>query len=237
MKVYICVIAIHEEPYIMEFVNHYLNLGVDKIILYDNHPSATLSSLRENPHIIYVHYPGKQKQLPVYTETLIKLNQSNEVDFVGFFDVDEFLFLKEGLNLKDWLATFEDYSGVAVPWKLFGSSGLITYDPRPVTERFRWGARDCHTHFKSFVRPKEVIRINNPHFFYTSRPTRNAANTKTLTSAEDPCEDSGEVAVLHHYFTKSYQEYLQKMNRGRSDVSQMRSVEDFRKHDINEVEY
>ncbi len=239
MNVYICTIAIHEEPYIMEFVNHYIGLGVDKIVVFDNHPSATLSSLQEHPNVIYIHFPGKQMQLPAYFH-MIRMIQSQKVimpDFVGFFDVDEFLVLRRGLQLKDWLSEFDDFSGVGVPWKLFGSSGLIAYDPRPVMERFTWGARDCHSHFKSFVRPMEVCRINNPHFFETSRGTRNASNTKTLTSAEDPCDDSGEKAVLHHYFTKSYQEYLQKMNRGRSDIRELRSLKDFVKHDINEVEY
>jgi hypothetical protein len=73
----------------------------------------------------------------------------------------------------------------------------------------------------------ECIKLNNPHFFYTTRGTRNAADTKTLTVAEDHCEDPGDVAVLHHYFTKSFREFLQKRARGRSDIVNTRSIQEF----------
>jgi hypothetical protein len=233
MIVYLVVIAIHEEPYIDEFLTHYFRLGVDKIVLYDNHPSATLSVYSEHPGVIYKHFPGKQQQLPAYIEFMkfCHENPSEAPDYVGYIDVDEFLFLKRHDTIQDFLATFPDYSGVAIPWRMFGSNGLISYDPRPVVERFPVGAPETHPHFKSFVRPLECLKLNNPHFFYTSRGTRNAADTKTVQVAEDPCEDDGRVAVFHHYFTKSFREFLQKRSRGRSDIAQLRTMADFFDHD------
>ena len=35
-KVALCAIGIMENQYVAEFVNHYKNLGFDKIFLYDN---------------------------------------------------------------------------------------------------------------------------------------------------------------------------------------------------------
>lgn len=230
MKVYLVVIAIHEEPYIHEFLSHYLALGIDRIVLYDNHPSATLSVYSEHPKFEYIHFPGKQKQMPAYIDFIRRCHekQSYETpDFVGYVDVDEFLILKRHSTIQEFLGSYGHCSAVAIPWRMFGSNGLTSYDPRPVVERFPNGAETTHSHFKSFVRPMECIRLNNPHFFYTIRGTRNAADTKTLNIAEDPCEDPGEIAVFNHYFTKSFREYLQKRARGRSDIAQVRAVQEF----------
>lgn len=232
MKVYIVVIAIHEDPYIQEFMDHYFSLGIDKIVLYDNSPSGVLSVMSEDPRILYKHFPGKQKQMAAYVDFVefCHANPSEAPDFVGFIDVDEFLCLKRHTTIQEFLGSevLADRSGVAVPWRMYGNCGLTTYDPRPVVERFHTPATDStHTLFKSFVRPMELRGINNPHFFKTMRGTTNAAGSKIVTIAEDPCEDPGDVAVLNHYFTKSYHEFLQKRARGRSDITGTRSVHEF----------
>ena len=232
MKVYVVVIVIHEDPYLREFLDHYFSIGVDKIVLYDNSPSAVMSVLSEDPRILYKHFPGKQKQLPAYIDFVefCQAHPDEAPDFVGFLDADEFLFLKRHATVQEFLGSeeFAERSGVGLAWRMFGNCGLTMYDPRPVVERFPTPATgSTHALFKSFVRPLEVRGINNPHFFYTTRGTVNASNSKTLTIAEDPCDDAGDVAVLHHYFTKSFQEFLQKCKRGRSDITSIRSVNEF----------
>ncbi len=232
MKVYVVVIVIHEDPYIREFMDHYFSLGVDKIVVYDNSPSAVMSVLSEDPRILYKHFPGKQKQLPAYTDFIqfCHANPSDAPDFVGFIDADEFLVLKRHATIQEFLGSkhFDECSGVAFAWRMYGNCGLTTYDPRPVVERFPTPATpSTHALFKSFVRPLEVRGINNPHFFYTTRKTSNAAGTKIVTIAEDPCEDPGDVAVLNHYFTKSYNEFTQKRTRGRSDIASLRAAHEF----------
>lgn len=229
MKVHIAVIAIHEEPYIFEFIDHYVNIGVTKIYLYDNSPSATLAALQDLPHIHYVHFPGLQQQMPAYNHAITQSSHQNSEgppDFLGFVDVDEFLVLGERYTkIQDFLAQFQDFSAVGIPWKLFDSNGLIEYDPRPVQERFTYGK--MHSHFKSFIRPHECISFNNPHYFITQCGTRNAANTKTLLSAEDYCDHDFESPILNHYFTKSYREFITKIKRGRSDISSIRKFSEF----------
>jgi hypothetical protein len=231
MKVYVVVIVIHEDPYIREFLDHYFSLGIDKMVVYDNSPSAVMSVLSEDPRVLYHHFPGKQKQMPAYIHFIeyCRANPSEAPDFVGFTDADEFLVLKRHPTIQDFLtSTAADCSGVAIPWRMYGNCGLTTYDPRPVVERFPTPATgSTHDLFKSFVRPLEVRGINNPHFFYTTRGTRNAAGTKVLEFAEDPCEDAGGVAVLNHYFTKSYKEFMQKRARGRSDIASTRAASEF----------
>ena len=231
MKVHIAVIAIHEEPYIYEFIEHYQKIGISKIYLYDNHPSATLSTLRRLPIIHYIHYPGAQKQLPAYHHAVTQATRENDEgipDFLGFIDVDEFIVFENGMNtIQEFLGQehFREYSAVAFPWKQFYSDGMINYEPRPVTERFFIG--HMHKHFKSFVRPVEMIFFNNPHYFVTQNGTRNAGGSKTLADAEDPCDYVENTAVLHHYFTKSYQEFMLKLKRGSSDIVRHRPFSDF----------
>lgn len=230
MIVHVVVIVIHEEPYMAEFLDHYIRLGVDKIYVYDNSPSATMSVLTEHPKIVHKHFPGKQRQLPAYIDYIQSIrNEAEPVDFVGFIDADEFVFLRRHSSIHEFLSEFDDVSGVAIPWRMCGTNGQVSYDPRPVVERFPTG--DMHSHFKSFVRPREVQGMNNPHFIYTTRGTSNAARTKTIMSAEDPCEDSGDCAVINHYFTKSFQEFAKKRARGRADIPQIRDISEVFRHD------
>jgi hypothetical protein len=45
-----------------------------------------------------------------------------------------------------------------------------------------------------------------------------------------------DVAVINHYFTKTLEEFLLKKARGRATTSATRSMDDFHRHNFNEVE-
>ena len=48
--------------------------------------------------------------------------------FMGFLDADEFIIMKDPSipDLPSLLERFEDYGGLVLNWRLFGSSGLLT---------------------------------------------------------------------------------------------------------------
>jgi len=47
---------------------------------------------------------------------------------------------------------------------------------------------------------------------------------------------SDKYAKLNHYFTKTKEEFLEKINRGRADTSIKRNLSEFEGHNVNEVE-
>ena len=49
------------------------------------------------------------------------------------------------------------------------------------------------------------------------------------------CNNSCTKLCINHYFTKSKEDYLFKMKRGRADSFKMRDISDFYKHDKNDI--
>lgn len=92
-------IAKKEEKYIEEFVKYHLQLGIDRIFLYDNEDIPTYADLlSEYKDKVYViHLPGKTgnigpqgRALNHFTVTIMKdLN----ITHVAHIDIDEFIVL------------------------------------------------------------------------------------------------------------------------------------------------
>ena len=104
LSVAICVIAKEENLYIKEFVDYYKELGVKKIFLYDNNDlngenfNEILKSEIINCFIEIINYRGlKSPQFKAYNECYTKNNQ--KFDWIGFYDVDEFLYIKKKIIL------------------------------------------------------------------------------------------------------------------------------------------
>jgi hypothetical protein len=45
-----------------------------------------------------------------------------------------------------------------------------------------------------------------------------------------------DIAQINHYFCKTREEFIEKINRGRSDTYQKRNIDEFDAHNINEIE-
>ena len=112
MKFALCAIAGNENLYIREWVEHHLNIGFDKIIIYANDP-------KEDPNLILFDYVMQNKveiipwyktntpdgsfqgmvQCPAYNDCLHRYGI--EFDWIAFFDIDEFLTM-EYENINQW---------------------------------------------------------------------------------------------------------------------------------------
>ena len=110
MKVYLTVIAKNEYPYIKEFINHHINIGIDKIFLYDNNDKGNNSESFENEisefikegFVEIINYRGKVRpQFQIYRKCYQKNNK--KYDWLIFFDIDELIHLENYSNIKDFL--------------------------------------------------------------------------------------------------------------------------------------
>ena len=231
MSVSLVIIAIHEEPYIFEFINYYLRIGFDKIYIYDNTESNTLCGFNyySNNKVQVIHFTGKQKQMPAYEHYLQNYRHLHK--WTAIFDTDEFLVLKKHNNVHDFLNEYCENGGIAINWKIFGSSNLIQYSSVPVTKRFTKCNREVNKHIKMIFRSEHIIHLNNPHYFPCLHNVRDT-NGNEVTS---PFNENGpdDIVQLNHYFTKSYNEFQLKKNRGRADINSIRTDDDFNSHDFN----
>lgn len=73
----------------------------------------------------------------------------------------------------------------------------------------------------------------NPHHVKTISGTRNLQKN-IIKGPFNYNNHHFEIAHLNHYFSKSFEEFLQKRARGKADCNEIRSMDEFYAHDKNE---
>lgn len=243
MKFGVCAIIKNENLYLREWVEHYINLGFDKIIIYDNNnPSGELPNVviqdyidagiidvinrrgaRGNADTIECGY-NLDPQIDAYNECLE--TYKDELDWIAFFDVDEFLEIRDAKTIQEQFEfmDYDEFDVVYVAWEIYGDNGKMYYEPEPVQKRFPLPVvTESDAYFpKSICKTNKGIRYNEqPH----------APDCSSGCSADKvqmflwgmnyllPAS-SYDHMVLKHYFTKSLTEYLyRKLNWWRYDNS------------------
>ena len=220
-KVAVCAIGRLENRYALEWVSHYLKLGVDKIIIYDNNRpeddetfSQVLWSIVEDGYVEIKPWFDNQKS--AYED--FYNHYGNEYDWIGFFDFDEFLEIQDGRDVKDFLTGFEFADVVVMNWRTMTDNGLVHYEPKPLKERFTEATGEdfaINRHVKCFVRSGIVgISFNDPHC--PNAPKLNVVNVLGEQVEQVPIQPTviHRVAWINHYNTKTAEEWATlKMRR------------------------
>lgn len=136
----LCGIVKDEIHGIVEWLAHYKALGFTDFLIYDNDStdgtSDVLRALDEAGELVHLDWPhevGSRPQRMAYEHAW----RHSDVDWIAFFDADEFLFLRDDPSIDAFLGRFEaDVSAIAFNWTVFGSGGQKRYRPAPVIERF-----------------------------------------------------------------------------------------------------
>ena len=183
----LCLIAIfkNESHIIKEWINHYLNQGVQKFFLIDNGSTDNYFPIIEQyikNNIIYLvkdNKPHSQEEL--YNKYF--LNLCKKYTWVIVCDLDEFIYAKNGFkkisNYLQYINKYKHISQIFIPWKMFGSNGYNTLDkeqPESVIKTFTKRFDYNKNNFVDGITFKE----NNYIFTYT----KCIANTKYLLKLE-----------------------------------------------------
>ena len=106
MIVGLCCIVKNENKYLKEYVEYYLNLGFDKIIIGDNNDilgEQVKDVVKESEKVTIINVRGQKKiQCRFYEDCYKKFK--DVCDWMAFFDADEFLELNNHNNIKDFLS-------------------------------------------------------------------------------------------------------------------------------------
>jgi len=218
----LCGIVKDEIHAIVEWLAHYKALGFTDFLIYDNEStdgtSDVLRALDEAGELVHLEWPhdvGKRPQRLAYEHARLH----SEVDWLAFFDADEFLFLRADASIDAFLSRFEpDVSAIAINWTVFGSGGQERYRPAPVIERFTdalpEGAK-LHLTVKSIGR-RASLSGNGVHRMEigAGRYVSPSGRKVRFQSGRAVRERDVTVAAIHHYAIKSMEEYAIKRVRG-----------------------
>jgi len=192
---------------------------------------------KKGDHVTVVHFPGPTQQMPAYTDCVRRFGKQHS--YMAFMDVDEFLVLKNEKHvipfLNKYLPMESDFVELSINWYFFFMNNQTTYRPLPVTKRFLYRDGEVNQHVKSILKMKDAFcdrraAFYNPHYCRL-KPGQLQVDTNGKSLGNSPFNPGGptDVAVIHHYVTKSREEYIAKYMRGRSDIHTRRSIEDAEK--------
>ena len=228
----------NEAPYVKEWLDYHLLAGVDHFFIYDNDSTDNLKEILQ-PYIdagivTYIFYSGKVRQMEAYNDAARRFRFFCR--YMTWIDADEFVFPKSKSTIAEVvdeiLAKSPDACAVAANILTFGSNGQDKADlNRGVLERFtcraennwspptEWNpnVKGGNAHVSTIANPRRVKVFFNPHapYYFTNCFAVNE-NGKT-------CNDVSNFPVLtkkismHHYHTKSREEYQTKIQRGNAD--------------------
>jgi len=247
MKQYLGVSAIFkdEAPYLEEWLRFYELVGVEHFYLYNNDSSDAFADVLA-PWIasgkVTLHSiqgaPAQRTAVRHCLETYC-----SNCFWLAFLDLDEFLFAPGMTDLREFLRSYEAEPGVVANWVLFGASGhrhrpsdlvmrsytwrcdldLVTFEPALLKEPgLDAGDPSSYhpvcSHVKSVVNTRAVLQELSPHHF----SYRDGRLPVTTWGERVPGPWTDRVAVdslrVNHYFSRSWEEFARKLERGRADI-------------------
>ena len=228
-KVAICAIGRMENRYLREWIEWHKGLGVEKFFIYDNghgNDENPRDVIGDDPQVVIMDWRDRDgnTQCEAYDECYRE--HGSEFDWMGFIDIDEFV--QSERPLPDVLNTIEA-DVVAFSWRMMTDNGLVHYDDRPVQERFTQPAADLKPEsqfVKSFVRGgiEGLSFDRDPHM-----PHHPALEVVNPNGGKAPqCSvgtGSREVAWIDHHFTKTAEEFMQKVSRSWPAIHDERIIE------------
>ena len=227
IKVALCTMGKKENLYVEEFIEYYINLGIDHIFIYDDNDkdeeniSNYLKKKYEKKVTIYENIKNYiKKQSNAFTNCYY--NNFKEYDWFLMIDMDEYLYIINN-TLKHYLLndSFEKCDFIKFHTVIPTDNNLIHYDNRTLFERFKG------PYIKQFD-IKTIIRGNISNLIYNIH-SPSYSPQKNIT-----CNNKGDIiynkdinygllkpinidnAFIIHFKYKTTEEFVNKYKRGYS---------------------
>jgi hypothetical protein len=225
----IAAIAKSEAFYIREWIEYHIIVGVEHFYIYDNESpdnlKTVLQPLIDKGIVTYTFSPGKLKQQPAYNDAIKRFR--NKSKWMAFIDIDEFIVPLKRDKITDVINDINSlfkkrlFICLKIHWVLYGYSGHKTmplWGGGGVLENYtRHNGVDKQ--IKSIVNPRTVVKYHihhGDHLFGLKGINENGVEIEGYFI--DDIKNAGvEHIRINHYFTKSYEEFIRKIERGFAD--------------------
>jgi len=228
-----CLLIKNENDYLLEWLDHYESIGCDHYYIYDNGSTVPvkdyLVSVRDGYYldkctIVDFSSGYKHMQYDCYENCLTRFG--HETFWLGFVDTDEFIDI-DGGNINNFLKDFEDDFCVWFPWEVYNSGGHIRKPEGLQKDNFTKSILNPQGLFgKVILQPYRTKKmyvhlaegctifdriVNTDH----SDNLLNTLNVRNRYYAND--RSIFELGKCRHYFTRSLEEWMDKISRGSCD--------------------
>lgn len=222
----------NEGPYLAEWLEFHLMLGVRHIYLYENGStdewqSAVAPYIRDGVVTLFPwrNFFGGPQQTLAYDHALA--NFGMDYKWMAFIDLDEFMFPVSGDSLEETMKTLEHLPAISMPWFTYGHGG---HDKKPeglvirnFIERAAFppiAAQYTLLKHKSIVNPRAISPGIGIHTIVTLEHGPVLINDRGRVYPHHRVRvleyATADHIRLNHYFTRSKEEFHAKLMRGRA---------------------
>jgi hypothetical protein len=213
-QVALCLRFRDEARYLDEWLTYYRAAGIAHFFLYNNFSDDNFAEIL-TPHIAagyvtLIDWPHKPAS-PAAEEDCIRRSMGR-FEWIGFLDADEFVVIRDGRSIPEFLSGFQTAPGVALHWYYFGSNGHVSRPDMPVIEAYTRRQPAPNRHVKCFVRPERVSQNKNSHswFFRGAACAVDEAGKRVFGATKPP---RAEQAWINHFYCKSREDYTARSKR------------------------
>jgi hypothetical protein len=213
-----------DEPHILEWISHYLNLGFDHVFVYDHKSEVPISSLIAPKNHSKISPVNRitvirlDNDIPDMKSSLMKraidISRQKGFDWMLYVDADEFLYLKNAVNVKSFLANYSEYHQVGINWLIFGSNFMNTEPKGSLLQKYTRSGSVLNKHIKAFVNPNYARRPLNPHVYDLRGRQSIHCENKLLGPEpyyfETKTSPSNVPAYFAHYIHQAYDVYVKR---------------------------
>lgn len=231
----ICVAVKNQHLDLLEwFPHYYYHHGIRRFYVMDDGSQPPISILPDygipRSAITFTYIPRtpiEERPEPmhhhIYGNMCIK-DYGKRHTWMAFLDADEFLEMRNGQTLKQWLQDWEHndtVGAVAAQWLTHNSAGLLTRPEGGARKNFDKCVNNDpngeNKHVKMFVRTELFQQVNNVHHIGTKDGYMEVGENGDPTGPwRNPI--TYDKWALHHYGVKSRQEFIEKQDRGNANA-------------------
>jgi hypothetical protein len=222
----------NEGPYLAEWIEFHLMVGVRHIYLYENgstddYQAAVAPFIRDGvvTLIPWRNFYRLPQQALAYAHAIG--NFGMDYRWMAFIDIDEFLFPVAGTSLDDTMKKLEHLPAISMPWFMYGHGGHERKPDGLVIKNFIERAAfppitSQYTLFKtkSIVNPRAISHNLGIHTFWTLEDGPVLINDRGEFYPHHRLRvlafATADYIRLNHYFTRSKEEFQAKLKRGRA---------------------
>jgi hypothetical protein len=199
-----------------EWIEYYMAAGVDHFFFYeklsqDDYRAVLQPYMDRGLVTLFDQWPHVPVS-PAAEQDCI-LRSIGRFEWVGFIDADEFVVIRDGRSIGDFLSEYRDAVGVALHWYFFGSNGHENRPAGPVIAEYTRRAAAPNRHVKCFVRPERVAKYRNSHSWYYRGMRHAVTEHGRRLSGSISLPPSADTAWINHYHHKSAEDYFEKAAR------------------------
>lgn len=211
----ICAIFKNEGKYFREWIEYYLITGIEHFYLYNNNSEdnykKVLKPYVDQGIVTLIDWPEKPGQMSAYNHCIKEF--SDETNWIGFIDLDEFVCPVKFDTIPEWLNKYQKLPSVYMHWRLFSSSGIIEENEKLTTiEQFTvcGGLIRSSKVFLNTDWSKRVKNFKTPHAIrFKGIGLITQKHADLLFSLRKELKDDSKIEVqMNHYYVKSFDYFV-----------------------------